>query len=54
MSDADALGIALADDVLVMPDRKRRDRMREERKNTLQEILRDRADRANRQGEGND
>jgi hypothetical protein len=49
--DADALGVALADNVLTMPDRGARDRLRAANIETLQEIERI---HGNRKGEGND
>ena len=49
--DADSLGIALADNVLRMPDRADRDRLRAANRETLQEIERI---HGNRRGERND
>jgi hypothetical protein len=51
VDDADALGIALVNDVLNTPDRAKRDRRRALNKETLQEILRL---HRNRKAEGND
>jgi hypothetical protein len=51
VNDADSLGIALADNVLNVPDRAARDRLRAANIETLQEIQRI---HGNRKGEGND
>jgi predicted DNA-binding protein len=47
LNDADELGIALADDVLEMPDRSDRDRVREAREQTLRDIVKLQQEREN-------